>query len=377
MNFKLSADQLKLYNETLLFAKEELNNNIISRDIEHQFDIESWKKLGQRKITGLCIPVAYGGLGLSAIDTCLSLQALGEGCEDNGLCFAVAAHVLACLVPVWKFGTEKQKQSYLPKLCNGTLIAGNAMTESSGGSDAFNLNTTAILNENCYVLNGEKSFVTNGTIADILITYATSDKNLGFRGINTFILDKEEHSFIVKEDLKKSGLKTCKAAVIAYKNLDITPNYLLGRKNKGALLFNSSMEWERICLGAIHIGAMERILKQTIDLIRGNSKVNNNQSISHKLAKLKVNIEASKLLIYKAAEKLDENNPLGMDASIVKYYVSETYKEFSQQIFQIYASKAFKEGEVIDRLLRDAHASTIYSGTSEIQLNIIANKLGL
>ena len=381
MNFNFTADQLKIYDETLVFSKQHLNNNIVFRDINHEFDLQSWKKLGEKKITGLCIPTEYGGLGLSAVDTCISLQALGEGCEDNGLCFAVTAHLLACLVPIWKFGNEEQKQKYLPKLCNGTLIAGNAMSESSGGSNAFDLNTTAILNDDLYILNGEKSFVTNGTIADILITYAATNKDLGFSGINGFILDKKEHPFLVKKDLKKPGLKTCKAAVITYNNLEVNSNFILGKKNKGALIFNTSMEWERVCLGAIHIGAMERILKQTINFVNSRNnkekKLNLVQSSRHKLAALKIKIEASKLLIYKAAQKLDEIKPVGMDASIVKHHVSETYKEFSQQIFQIYASHGFKESHVIDRLLRDAHASTIYSGTSEIQLNIIANKLGI
>ena len=162
MNFELNDDQKTLRDTLRKFAKSELNGDVIQRDRDQFFDRDLWRKMGEMAIPGLPVPSEYGGGGLSPLDTAIALEALGQGCTDGGLLFSLCAHMLPCTMPIYKFGTEEQRRKWLPGLCDGTLIAGNAMTEPGTGSDAFNMTTRAVRDGDDWVLNGNKIFITNG-----------------------------------------------------------------------------------------------------------------------------------------------------------------------------------------------------------------------
>lgn len=381
MNFGLNQEQENFKQQIIEFAGQMLGKDIASRDANSVFDRAGWDQCGTLLLQGLAVPKAYGGKGLDALSTVLALEALGYGSKDNGLNFSIAAHLLACVVPIWLHGSEAQKQRLLPDLCMGKMIAANAMTEVQSGSDAFELKTTAQQSDNGYLLNGHKTFCANAPIADLILTYALSNPDKGFYGgITAFLLEKGKQSFNI-ESIQKTGLRTCTTGTVQLHDAFVPTENRLNEAGAGGIIFNQSMEWERICLGALHLGTMQRLLEQTIRFVKkrksGGKSIGKYQSIAHQLVDMKAHLEAARLVNYQTAQKLDSGKKVAMDASMSKLLVSELYKDMTVRLMQIYASQAYVEGSEIERNMRDAMSATVYSGTSEIQRNIIAKWMGI
>lgn len=380
MDFSLTKEQLALKEEMIAFAKEQLNVGLVKRDKEQIFDRSLWEKCGEHLIPGLGIPAKYGGRGSDPVELAVALEGLGYGCEDGGLCFALCAHLLACVIPIWKHGSEEQKLELLPSLSNGTLIAANAMTEASGGSDVYNMKTTAVEDGNGFRLNGKKVFCSNAPVADLVLTYAMTDREKGFfGGITAFLLNKNQHDFHCTEKVDKVGVRTCMMGDVNYDDLEVSPSFVLGEVGGGGVIFTESMNWERALLGACHLGAMERLLERGIQFVNqrksGVQTISQHQAIAHQLADMRVNLNAARLLTYQAAWDLSQGNKVNTTAAISKLYVSETFKEMTIKMMQIFGGAAYRGSHEAERLLRDALGSTIYSGTSEIQRNLIARQM--
>lgn len=377
MDFSFTEEQKLLREEIISFAKKDLNEGVEQRDKEQYFDRELWRKCGELGLPGLAIPIEYGGRGLGALSTVVALEALGYGSEDGGLNFAISAHLLACLIPIYLHGSEAQKKKYLPALCDGQLVAGNAMTESTSGSDVFDMGTTAKPYKKGFLLNGTKSFVSNGPIADILVAYALTNAKKGFfGGITSFILDKSKDLFQTQNKLDKLGGRSCLLGQIHFDDLYIEEDAILGKIGGGGVMFSQSMDWERICLGAIHIGAMDRLLEKAVKVFKKRKPaIEKHQMALHTLADLKVRVEAAKLIMYKTAWKLEQGKSVNMEGSMTKLIVSETFKLLTLQLTEMLLNKT--EDSDFERSLRDAIGSTIYSGTSEIHRNIIVRRMGL
>ncbi len=371
MDFSLSVEQ-KLLQDTVFQTVSHINPTLPLAN--------RWKLLAESGIIGTCISPQYGGMGLSALDMLLVLEALGKANTDNGLSFALAAHTLSCVIPIHKFGTPSQKEQYLQPLLNGEIIAANAMTESESGSDVFNMQCKAIKNENGYVLNGTKTFISNSTTAGMVLTYASTHPNKGFfGGITAFIADKE--NFTAGIAFRKMGLESCSLGEIIFDNSALSNENVLGQEGSGALIFNHSMEWERICLTGIHIGAMQRVLEKTIEFVKQRKSLGQNiskfQGVSHVIADMQVTLEVSRNYAYRAAWLLDNQKNISKEAAIAKLFVSTSVKNFMLQALQIFGGYGYIADYGIEQEVRDALAATIYSGTSEIQKNIIASHLGI
>ena len=383
IDFTLTEEQNILYDTIVSFAKKELNNNVIERDKAQQFPIEEWRKCGTLKLQGLCIEKKNGGLGLDAVSTAIALEALGYGCKDNGLNFAIGAHLLACLIPLEKYGTYEQKNKYLSKLSNGELIAANAITETESGSNVFDMKTCAVKNNDAYVINGTKTFISNAPVANIIILYASTNNNKGFHGgISAFILEKNINGLHISAPFDKMGLKTCMMAEIKFDNVTINNNLVLGKEGAGSLIFLESMNWERTLLSAIHVGTMQRIIEECINYsIKrkiNNQPISKNQIIAHRIAEMKVQLEASRLMVYKAANELDKHSKqISIYASSAKLFVSEAFSNVCSLAQSVYGANGYLTNYEIERNVRDAVASKIYSGTNDIQKNIIASTLNL
>lgn len=379
MDFSLSQDQIELKNEIVEFAQQNLNEAIQSRDKAQLFDRAFWDLCSDIGLPGLSIPKAYGGKGLSPLTTVVALEGLGYGSRDNGLNLAISAHLLACAVPIWEFGNEQQKNDFLPDLCSGKKIAANAISEPDSGSDVFCMQTRAEKFEDGYRINGKKNSITNAPIADILLVYAANDVGKRFLGgITAFILDTNIHDVEVFGPVDKVGVRTAAMGDICINDLIVDKHLILGKEGIGGPIFSRSMEWERICLGACHVGTMQRMLEEAITFTRrrksGGQAIAKFQAISHQIAEMKTQVQAAKLMIYHAAWKLENNANVSVDAAMSKLFVSETFKNIAMKLMQIYAGCGFRldNGHEIERMLRDALAATLYSGTSEIQKNIIA-----
>ena len=319
-------------------------------------------------LLGLPVDASYGGSGLDPVSTCVALEALGYGCKDSGLTFSVCAHLLACVVPVWKHGSEELKQKYLGDLCSGELIAVNAMTEPNTGSDPFAMRSRAEAQDGGYRINGTKTFSTNGPVAGLAIMYAMTDAEKGYHGgITGFLVDKEEHGFQCGQKFAKMGLRTSPISELVFDEVWVPENHVLGGVGGGAAIFAESMEWERICLVACHVGVMQRLLDDAVAYARERKQfgqtIGKYQAVSHRIVEMKVRLEASRLLVYKGAWALGRSRMAGLDASITKLFVSEALIESAQDAMRTLGGYGYMVEYDVERSLRDAMASVLYSGT--------------
>ncbi|HEY0031156.1 MAG TPA: acyl-CoA dehydrogenase family protein [Bacteroidia bacterium] len=382
MNFSLSSEQELIRENIITFAQKELSKDIIERDRQQFFPQDLWLKCGSHKLQGLPVDEKSGGAALDALSTIIALEALGYASKDGGLNFSICAHLLACVIPVWKYGNEEQKIKFLPDLCSGKRIAVNAMTETESGSDVFNIKTTAKKTPEGFVINGTKTFSSNGPVADTILLYALTDASKGFHGgITAFLIDKNTKGYHVGQKYEKMGLRTCTISELVFDNMLVPADAVLGGTGAGATIFNFSMEWERVGIAACHVGTIQRLLEDSIQYANtrksGTQAIGKNQAVSHRIANIKTQLEAARLLTYKAAWNIDNNKNNSMDASIAKLFVSETLTASAYDTLQIHGGNGYMTAFEIERTLRDAIGSTIYSGTSDVQRNIISRWLGL
>lgn len=381
MDFSWNDEQLAFMETIIKFAQRELNHDLIERDKKGEFSWEGWKKCAEMGILGLPIPEEYGGLNADILTTILAMEGLGYGCKDNGLVFAINSHMWSCEIPILHFGTERQKKKYFPELCNGKLIGGHGITEPASGSDAFSLQTKAIKKGDYYILNGSKIFITNAPIADVLIVFARTSEARGFAGISAFIVDKDTPGFMISHGIDKMGLRTSPMGELAFQDCEVPAENLLGREGAGAAIFNAEMEWERSCLFACHLGIMERQLEACMKYAKERCQfgqpIGKFQSVSNKIADMKVRIELSKLMLYKIGWLKKNGKQALLEGAIAKLYIGEGFVKSCLDAVQIHGGYGYSTEFEIERDLRDSIAAPIYSGTSEIQRNIITRWMGL
>lgn len=380
-DFQPSKTQQALREEVIAFVEERLPAGKERRGEFRDFDRKSWRKCGEIGIPGLAIPSEYGGRGLSAVDTLLALEAFGYASRDNGLNFSLSAHLLACAVPLWLYGSEELKRHYLPGLSDGTWVAANAMSEPGSGSDAFRMETLAQRHEEGYRIHGVKSFVSNGPVADMVLLYAATDASRGFMGgISAFWLDGSRHPFEKGPPWDKAGLHSSKLGILYFNDLQIENPYLVGLEGRGAQIFNRSMEWERTCLGGVHLGNMQRLLDKAVqcqrDMARSGKGRAASQTTAFTLADLQMRVDSVRLMAIQAAWKMDQNRPAARESSSAKLMVSELYKELTVKVALILQAAGMADDDA-ERSAMDALSSTVYSGTSEMQRLIVAQSLGI
>jgi alkylation response protein AidB-like acyl-CoA dehydrogenase len=320
-------------------------------------------------------------MGFDALTTVGVLERLGYGCKDNGLVFSVNAHMWNAITPILTFGTEEQKQRYLPGLCSGELIGGKAMSEPDAGSDAFGLAATAEKRGDRYVLNGSKVFVSNGSVADVLVIYATVDKSRGPQGISAFLVEKGSPGFRVGAEMEKMGLRTSPTCEVFLDDCEVPVKNRLGKEGAGTGLFNNSITWERSCILSSAVGTMERLLETCIAYAKERKQfgqpIGKFQLVFSKIVDMKMRLESSRALLYKAAWLRSQGKSIFMEAALTKLYISEAYVRCAEDAIQIHGGYGYMKDYEVERELRDAIGSKLYSGTSEIQRSIIAPLLGL
>jgi clorobiocin biosynthesis protein CloN3 len=350
------------------------------------FRREDWDRAAAIGLTGLCLPRAAGGLGLDALDTAFCLEAFSRGCPDTGLVFAVAAHLLACAVPIRDFGGS-QSAALLAGLARGELIAANAMTEDAAGSDTGALRTVARRVGENYELTGEKSFASNAPMADLLVTYAVTDPRAGFLGITAFAVPRELPGVEISGPMRKMGLDGCPAGRIRFSGCEVPARYVIGDEGQGSAIFQHSMGWERACLPAIYLGVMEEQLRMCVEHAsrrrQFGRRLADNQAVSHRLATMKQRAESGRLLLYRACWLLDESERdpevpgVKTAAALAKIAVSEAVVANGLDAIQIFGGAGYLADTGVERQLRDAVPSQIFSGTTDIQREIVAREMGL
>lgn len=381
MDFSWSAEQETLREEVIRFAQENLNDDVVRRDEAHEFSRDAWKRCAHFGVQGLPVPEAYGGRDADPLTIVVVMEALGYGCRDNGLLFSLSAQMWSCEVPLVKSGTEEQKRRYLPGLCDGSLIGVQAMTEPDSGSDAFALSTSARETDAGFVLNGSKTFITNGPVADIFIVFASTDPARGFAGLSTFIVERDTPGLQVGRAFQKMGLRTSPMTELVFSDCEIPADAIVGRAGAGMSLFNSSMDWERSFILASAVGTMQRQLERAISYARERKQFGQSigkfQAVSHRIVDMKLRLESARLLLYRLAWLRRHGKPTPLESAMVKLYLSEAYLQSSLDTLQIHGGYGYMQESEIERDVRDAIGGRIYSGTSEIQRNIVAGYLGL
>lgn len=381
MDFSLTEDQVTFKKSAIEFAEKALNKGAKEREKNREFNQEGWEKCAEFGVQGLSMPEKYGGLGMDIMTCVVTMEALGYACRDSGLLFAINSHIWTCESPILKFGSDYQKDKYLPSLCNGSLKGGHAMTEADSGSDAFSMKCKAEKKGDRYVINGTKMFITNAPIADLLLVFAVTDAKKGFAGVSAFIVEKGFPGFSVGKPLELMGLKTSPNGEVVLQDCEVPEENLLGKEGAGGAIFNSEMEWERSCLFATHVGAMAKDLEDCIHHVNERQQfgkpIGKNQAVSHKIADMHVRLELCRLALYKVAWLKSQGKRAPVESAVAKLFVSESYVQNCMEALQIHGAYGYSTEMDFEKNLRDSLAGKIYSGTSEIQKNIIASLLGL
>jgi alkylation response protein AidB-like acyl-CoA dehydrogenase len=381
MDYSLSASQQELYDAVVAFAREQLADDVIRRDGEGAFWREGWRRMAEFGLPGLPIPRAYGGQEMGLLDTIVAMEALGYGCRDNGLVFSLNAQMWSCMMPLARYGSEEQKQRYLPRLCSGEWIGVHAITEPEGGSDAFAGLARARRDGDGYVVSGHKTFITNGPVADVLVFFARLEDGGKDLGLSAFLLERGDAGLVQSPAFEKMGLRTSPLGEVVADECRVSAERRLGPEGAGARVFHSSMEWERACIFASHLGQMQRQLEETIKFARGRRQfgrpIAKYAPIADRLVDAKVRIEAGRWLLYRVGWLADQGKSCAIDAAIAKLFVSEAHVASARDAVQIHGGYGYMVESGVERELRDALGGTIYSGTSEMQRKIIAGFLGL
>jgi alkylation response protein AidB-like acyl-CoA dehydrogenase len=382
VDFALTEEQVLFRTQIVEFARQRLNEGVVERDAEHAFDRDGFLACGEMGLLGLAVPEQYGGLGLGCISSMVAMEALGYGADDQGLAFVVNTQLWTCEMPIFRFGTDEQKDRYLPKLVTGEIIGGHAATEPNSGSDAFAMQTKGVLDGDEWVLNGSKTFITNAPIADVLIVFASTGEKRGFSGgITAFLIETDQKGVTIGPPLDKLGLRTAPTSEVTLEDVRVKPSMMLGSKGGGAAIFSSEMEWERSCLFACHLGTMERQLEKCVQYAKDRQQfgqpIGKFQAVSNRIANMKMRIEVGRQMLYKVGWLKDSNKRAVLEAAIAKLYVSEAYVQSSLDAVAIHGGYGYMAEYEMERILRDSVGSVLYSGTSDIQRNIISRWLGL
>ena len=383
MNFSFTSDQQQLKSDFRNFAEKELNSSIFERDKNLSFSREDWQKCADFGVLGIAVSATYGGRQkkLDLLSATLAMEGLGYSCRDNGLPFAMSAQMWTVQLPIEQFGTEEQKQRFLPDMVSGKKIACHALTEPNAGSDVFSMQTSATKVEGGYILNGEKCLITLAPVADVALIFAVTNAKLDRWGISAFIVETGTLGFSVSENKEKMGLRTVPIGNLYFKDCFVPEENRLGKEGAGWSITNHSLEHDRCSILASQLGAMEYQLEQSINYVKERKQfgksVGEFQSVSNRIAEMKLRLETSRLLLYNVAWIKDQGKPAMLESALLKLQLSESYVASSLDTIRNHGGYGYLSENEVERDLRDAIGGVIYAGTSDIQKNIIAKLLGL
>jgi alkylation response protein AidB-like acyl-CoA dehydrogenase len=381
MDFTFTEEQQQIRKTVIDFARQELNCGLRDRDRASLFPQDLWRKCSEMRLMALPFPESCGGDGFDFVTTVAAYHALGYGCKDFGLILALASQII-CGLTIHLFGTQEQTTNLLPDLATGKLIYCQGITEPGSGSDAFAMQTSAIKKDGGYVLNGAKTMISNGPVADRALIYAVTDptkKTLS--RISCFHVSKGNSGFSAGNAMEKMGLRTMTNGELVCTDHYVPASAMVGREGQGVMLFSEIVEWERVIVCAGLLGELERVLEESVQYAKERQAFGQSigafQAISHKIAKMKLNVELGRLALYSAASLKNKRKRAALESSVAKLHISESLKQACLDAVQIRGGYGYMSEFDAERDLRDSIACTIYSGTSEMQANTIARLAGL
>ncbi len=377
MKLELTEEQQMLRDMVRDFAENEVAPGAAERDEKEEFDRSLFDKMAELGLTGIPFPEEYGGAGSDYISYAIAVEELSRVCASTGV--TLSAHVSLCAWPIYKFGTEAQKQKYLKPLATGEKIGAFGLTEPSAGSDASATKTTAVLAGDSWLLNGSKIFITNGGEAEIYVVTAKTDKSKGHRGISAFIVEKGTPGFSFGKKEEKLGIRASTTMELVFEDCRIPKENLLGELGQGFKIALATLDGGRIGIGAQAVGIARGAFEQALNYSKGRVQfkqpISNFQGIQFMLSDMATKIEAARLLVYNAAYLESNGQPYGKAAAMAKLFASETAMQVTIKAVQVFGGYGYTREYPVERMMRDAKITEIYEGTSEVQRMVIAAHL--
>ncbi len=369
--------------ETAEWARRELGaGDLVAADRDSTFADDDWRRCAERGILGLFTAERYGGRGADLITALLTLEGLGLGCPDNGLTFAVVSQLFSTQSTLDRFADDEQRERWLPGLCDGSVLGAFAITEPDSGSDVYAMASTALPDgAGRYRLSGHKAYLTFGSRCDVVVVFAATNPDAGRWGISAFLVPTDRDGVERTANREKMGMRTTPFGDIVFHDVALTDDDRIGPEGSGASIFHTVLERERAFVFAAQIGAMERQLDRAIEYARtrrqGGRTIGDYQAVSHRIVDMKVRHETARLFLYKAALLESRGQPITMAAALSKLVASEHAMASSIDAIRTHGAIGYVSEYEVERDLRDAVGGPVYSGTSDIQRNIVARLLGL
>jgi len=372
MNLLWTEEQLMMKAMIRDFVQNEVKNEVAQMEMG-KFPRDLIVKMGQLGLMGIPIPEQYGGAEMDFVSYIIAIHEISKVSPALGVILSV--HTSVGTNPILYFGTEEQKQRYVPKLASGEYLGAFCLTESNAGSDAASLKSRAVREGEHYRINGSKMFITNGGEADVYIVFASTDFSKGKKGISAFIVDKQTPGFIVGKDEHKMGLNGSRTVSLTFEDMMVPKENLLGQEGNGFQIAMSNLDAGRIGIAAQSLGIAEGAFEHALSYSKVRQQfgkaISEQQGIGFKLAEMATNIEASRALVYQAASLHAEKLPCSKEASMAKLFASKTAVEVAIEAVQVYGGYGYSKEYPVERYFRDAKITEIYEGTSEIQRIVI------
>lgn len=378
MDFALTDIQTMVRDTARKFAKEEVGPYAAEMDKQAKFRLELVKQMGELGFMGVAFPEEYEGGGMDYQCYAIVVEELSAVCASTGV--VVSAHSSLCCDPIFKYGTEEQKQKYLPGLASGRVLGCLGLTEPSAGSDAGNQKTTAVLDGNEWVLNGSKIFITNGGPAGVAVVIAVTDKSAGSRGLSGFIVPADAPGYKVAKEEHKLGIRASSTAELVFDECRIPKENLLGKPGEGFKMALATLDGGRIGIAAQAVGIAQGALTAAIayskERVQFGKPISSFQAIQWKLADMATEIDAARLLVQRAAWLKDKGvKSYGVQAAMAKLYASDVAMKATREAIQVFGGYGYVDEYPVERYYRDAKITEIYEGTSEVQKMVIARSL--
>ena len=377
--FNLSEEHIQLQQTFREFAENEVKPLAKELDETERFPTETVQKMAEMGMMGLPIPEELGGSGVDQLGYVLAVEELSKVCATTGI--ILSAHTSLCCWPIMTFGTEEQKEKYLKPLASGQKLGAFALTEPSAGTDASMQKSTAVLEGDHYILNGNKVFITNAGAADVFIVFAMTDKEQGTRGITAFILERDMPGFTMGKPENKMGLRASSTCELVFDNVHVPVENRLGAEGKGFKIAMATLDGGRIGVGAqavgISQGAIDEAVKFTKERIQFGRRISQFQNTQFTLADMQTRTDAARMLVWRAAAAEQEGQPYTHLAAMAKLFASETASYVTNRAVQLCGGYGYTKDYPVERMMRDAKVTEIYEGTSEVQRMVISGWMGV
>ncbi|MCO0595999.1 acyl-CoA dehydrogenase [Peribacillus butanolivorans] len=377
MQFKLTEEHEMIRKMVRDFAQNEVAPSAAERDEEERFDREIFEKMAELGLTGIPWPEEYGGIGSDYLAYCIAIEELSRVCASTGV--TLSAHTSLAGWPIYKFGSEEQKQKYLRPMAQGEKIGAYGLTEPSSGSDAGGMRTTAKLVGDEYIINGSKIFITNGGIADTYVVFALTDPESKQKGTSAFIIEKDFPGFSVGKKEKKLGIRSSPTTEIIFDECRVPKENLLGKEGEGFKIAMMTLDGGRNGIAAQAVGIAQGALDAAVDYakerVQFGKPISAQQGIGFKLADMATGVEASRLLTYQAAWLESEGLPYGKESAMSKLFAGDTAMKVTTEAVQVFGGYGYTKDYPVERYMRDAKITQIYEGTQEIQKLVISRMI--